>query len=216
MAPALATRPEKAWCYAPAGTCNSSLAEPYDLTRLAAVAATSERTLLRHFMKSVGMSPLQFLHKLRAERACHLLEVTTLSPTAIAEQCGYQECRRSAPWCASTPACRPGRAGARTRCGPSCARGRLRCCGGLVAPAASCRAGLGDGAIDQRPQLAPHGEAQTRQQLRQEHADQVFLGIDPEEGTGGAAQKKSPALPGISVLAGVTVVAKPRPKPTPS
>lgn len=67
------------------------LAAPYDLTRLAAVAATSERTLLRHFMKSVGMSPLQFLHKLRAERACHLLEVTTLSLTAIAEQCGYQD-----------------------------------------------------------------------------------------------------------------------------
>lgn len=67
------------------------LAEPYDLARLAAVAATSERTLLRHFMKTVGMSPLQFLHKLRAERACHLLEVTTLSLTAIAEQCGYQD-----------------------------------------------------------------------------------------------------------------------------
>ncbi|MGO4305810.1 helix-turn-helix domain-containing protein [Cupriavidus sp. RAF12] len=67
------------------------LAEPYDLARLAAVAATSERTLLRHFLKSVGMSPLQFLHQLRAERACHLLEVTTLSLTAIAEQCGYQD-----------------------------------------------------------------------------------------------------------------------------
>ncbi len=67
------------------------LAEPYDLSRLAAVASTSERTLLRHFMKSVGMSPLQFLHRLRAERACHLLEVSTLSLTAIAEQCGYQD-----------------------------------------------------------------------------------------------------------------------------
>ncbi|KWR90251.1 helix-turn-helix domain-containing protein [Cupriavidus sp. IDO] len=68
-----------------------NLAEPYDLSRLAAAASTSERTLLRHFMKSVGMSPLQFLHQLRAERACHLLEVTTLSLTAIAEQCGYQD-----------------------------------------------------------------------------------------------------------------------------
>ncbi len=67
------------------------VAEPYDLGRLAAVAATSERTLLRHFMKSVGMSPLQFLQKLRAERACHLLEVSTMSLTAIAEQCGYQD-----------------------------------------------------------------------------------------------------------------------------
>ena len=67
------------------------LAEPYDLPRLAAVASTSERTLLRHFMKTVGMSPLQFLHRLRAERACHLLEVSTLSLTAIAEQCGYQD-----------------------------------------------------------------------------------------------------------------------------
>ncbi|MFP3888966.1 helix-turn-helix domain-containing protein [uncultured Ralstonia sp.] len=67
------------------------LHEPFDLGKLAAAASTSERTLLRHFTKTVGTSPLQLLHRLRVERACHLLEVSTLSLTAIAEQCGYQD-----------------------------------------------------------------------------------------------------------------------------
>jgi transcriptional regulator GlxA family with amidase domain len=67
------------------------LHEPFELGKLAAAASTSERTLLRHFTKTVGMSPLQLLHRLRVERACHLLEVSTLSLTAIAEQCGYQD-----------------------------------------------------------------------------------------------------------------------------
>lgn len=67
------------------------LHEPFDLARLAAAASTSERTLLRHFTKTLGTSPLQLLHRLRVERACHLLEVSTLSLTAIAEQCGYHD-----------------------------------------------------------------------------------------------------------------------------
>jgi len=67
------------------------LHEPFDLGKLAAAASTSERTLLRHFTKTVGTSPLQLLHRLRVERACHLLEVSTLSLTTIAEQCGYQD-----------------------------------------------------------------------------------------------------------------------------
>ncbi|MEE2977470.1 MAG: helix-turn-helix domain-containing protein [Pseudomonadota bacterium] len=67
------------------------LHEPFHLGKLAAAASTSERTLLRHFTKTVGMSPLQLLHRLRVERACHLLEVSTLSLTTIAEQCGYQD-----------------------------------------------------------------------------------------------------------------------------
>jgi len=67
------------------------LHEPFDLGKLASAASTSERTLLRHFTKTVGTSPMQLLHRLRVERACHLLEVSTLSLTAIAEQCGYQD-----------------------------------------------------------------------------------------------------------------------------
>ncbi len=77
-------------------------------------------------MKSVGMSPLQFLHKLRAERACHLLEVTTLSLTAIAEQCGYQDMSAFRSVVRKHTGLPPGRTGARTRCGPSCAPGRLK------------------------------------------------------------------------------------------
>ncbi|MFX3545677.1 helix-turn-helix domain-containing protein [Ralstonia mannitolilytica] len=68
------------------------LREPFDLEELAAAASTRERTLLRHFAKTVGTSPLQLLHRLRVARACHLLEVSTLSLTAIASSAAIRTC----------------------------------------------------------------------------------------------------------------------------
>lgn len=68
------------------------LREPFDLEKFAAAASTSERTLLRHFAKTVGTSPLQLLHRLRVARACHLLEVSTLSLTAIASSAAIRTC----------------------------------------------------------------------------------------------------------------------------
>lgn len=65
--------------------------EPYRLTTLAEAAATSERTLLRHFHEVIGMTPLDYLHKLRVERAKILLEVTLQTVHTIATACGYSD-----------------------------------------------------------------------------------------------------------------------------
>lgn len=67
------------------------LSEPYSLADTARAAATSERSLLRHFRQSFGQTPLQMLHSLRVTRARMLLETTYLSTEAIAERCGWRD-----------------------------------------------------------------------------------------------------------------------------
>ena len=64
---------------------------PYRLALVAQAAATSERTLLRHFRQVSGMTPLEYLHGLRVERAKTLLEVTLHGSQAVAEACGYSD-----------------------------------------------------------------------------------------------------------------------------
>lgn len=67
------------------------LAQPYCLARTARAAATSERSLLRHFRAEFGLTPLQYLHSLRVTQARMLLESTYLPVDAIAERCGYRD-----------------------------------------------------------------------------------------------------------------------------
>lgn len=67
------------------------LHEPYSLADTARAAATSERSLLRHFRQTFGQTPLQMLHSLRVTRARMLLETTYLSTEAIAERCGWRD-----------------------------------------------------------------------------------------------------------------------------
>lgn len=67
------------------------VSEPYDLAATAQAAATSPRTLLRHFAAAVGQSPLDYLHGLRIARARVLLETTYSSVEQIALMCGYQD-----------------------------------------------------------------------------------------------------------------------------
>lgn len=67
------------------------LHEPYSLSDTARAAATSERSLLRHFRQTFGQTPLQMLHELRVTRARMLLETTYLSTEAIAERCGWRD-----------------------------------------------------------------------------------------------------------------------------
>lgn len=64
---------------------------PYGLEALARAAATSPRTLLRHFRATHGTTPLQYLHGLRATRARMLLESTFMTVDAIAQACGYRD-----------------------------------------------------------------------------------------------------------------------------
>jgi len=70
---------------------DTHVAEPYDLAATARAAATSARTLLRHFAAAHGQSPLDYLHALRVARACVLLETTYSSVEQIALMCGYQD-----------------------------------------------------------------------------------------------------------------------------
>lgn len=63
--------------------------QPYDLAALAAVASASERTLLRHFQAVLGMTPLDYLHDLRVQRAKVMLEISLNSMQTIAQACGY-------------------------------------------------------------------------------------------------------------------------------
>jgi len=67
------------------------LEQPYSLERVAAAAAVSPRTLLRHFQQEFGHSPLDQLHRLRCERAQVLLEITLESVPSIAAACGYAD-----------------------------------------------------------------------------------------------------------------------------
>lgn len=65
------------------------LDQPYDLKALAAAAATSPSTLLRHFEVSQGKTPLAHLQALRVARAQVLLETTYLPVEQVAQACGY-------------------------------------------------------------------------------------------------------------------------------
>jgi len=67
------------------------LTEPYSLAATAQAAATSPRTLLRHFSSVYGQSPLDYLHSLRVVRARVLLETTYVSVDQVARMCGYQD-----------------------------------------------------------------------------------------------------------------------------
>jgi transcriptional regulator GlxA family with amidase domain len=64
---------------------------PFQMSELANAAAVSERTVLRHFQQVLGMTPLDYLHDLRVERAKILLEVTLQDSKSIAQACGYQD-----------------------------------------------------------------------------------------------------------------------------
>jgi transcriptional regulator GlxA family with amidase domain len=67
------------------------LHEPYSLAATARAAATSERSLLRHFHTAFGQTPLAMLHAMRVTRARMLLETSYLGTEAIAERCGWRD-----------------------------------------------------------------------------------------------------------------------------
>ena len=70
---------------------DAHLTEPYNIETLSDAAATSVRTLLRHFEATHGISPLAYLHQQRVTRAKVLLETTYLSIEQVAQACGYTD-----------------------------------------------------------------------------------------------------------------------------
>lgn len=84
------TEKERLWLIrSPAEYLNEHYQEPLDLKKLASLAHMSDRSLFRHFQKMLGMSPNRYLHKIRIQKACELLEGTHFSIGEIALRCGF-------------------------------------------------------------------------------------------------------------------------------
>lgn len=66
------------------------LSDPIKLEDMAASVHKSERTFLRRFRETVGITPMVWLQRERMFKAQELLEVSTVSLADIASQCGYQ------------------------------------------------------------------------------------------------------------------------------
>ena len=66
------------------------LHEPITVAEMARQVAMSERTFLRRFTETTGLSPKLWLQQERIGRARELLETTSLGTERIAEQCGYR------------------------------------------------------------------------------------------------------------------------------
>ena len=67
------------------------LSEDFSIDELARAAGVSARTLARRFHDSLGVSPLRFVQRLRAERGAHLLSTTRASVEEIAARVGYRD-----------------------------------------------------------------------------------------------------------------------------
>lgn len=64
------------------------LSEPFRIADMARLVAMSERTFLRRFRATTGMTPADWMTRLRVDRARELLESTELSIDHIAERTG--------------------------------------------------------------------------------------------------------------------------------
>lgn len=71
-------------------TLRERLNEQWTVAAMASLANQSERSLIRHFRQTTGMSPLSWLIAERVERTKELLETTDLALDAIAEAAGFQ------------------------------------------------------------------------------------------------------------------------------
>lgn len=69
----------------------AQLATGVTVDELAAASGQSARTFARRVTRATGLSPVQFLQRIRVERAVELLESTTFSVEEIARKVGYAE-----------------------------------------------------------------------------------------------------------------------------
>lgn len=67
------------------------LHESLRITDMANAVHLTTRTLARRFEAGLGLTPLQFVQRLRLEHAVHLLQTSTQSLAAIAPQVGYTD-----------------------------------------------------------------------------------------------------------------------------
>ncbi|UXI68995.1 GlxA family transcriptional regulator [Tahibacter amnicola] len=88
---ALADRPRQGLSERAEKWLQKRLHETITVRELADHCRVSERTLLRRFHQDFGATPLEYVQKLRVERAKALLETTRLSFEEIVGRCGYQD-----------------------------------------------------------------------------------------------------------------------------
>ncbi len=67
------------------------LADDFEIAALARAVGASARTLARRLDAAVGLTPLQFVQRLRVEVAVHVLETTRLSLQEVATRVGYAD-----------------------------------------------------------------------------------------------------------------------------
>ena len=69
----------------------ANFSQPMSISKLAAIAIMSERTFLRHFTRATSQKPMQYIQRLRVQKACDLLESTTQSFEQISASVGYDD-----------------------------------------------------------------------------------------------------------------------------
>lgn len=69
----------------------ANLARQVSLDELAHAAKTSPRTLSRRVYAGLGMTPLEFVQRLRVAHAAHLLDTTQASVEEISARVGYAD-----------------------------------------------------------------------------------------------------------------------------
>jgi transcriptional regulator GlxA family with amidase domain len=73
------------------GWARERLDQRFSLDAAAAAAAASKRTLARRMQRVLGSSPLDYVQRLRIERAVHLLKTTPASVDEVAARVGYAD-----------------------------------------------------------------------------------------------------------------------------
>ncbi len=77
------------------GRCQDWLAANYragaPVSAMVAISDLPERSFIRRFTKSTGLTPMDYVHALRLEEAKQMLETTELSVEAIANEVGYED-----------------------------------------------------------------------------------------------------------------------------
>ena len=69
----------------------ANFSQPITISKLAEIAILSERTFLRHFTSATSLKPMQYIQRLRVQKACELLETSKQSFEQISANVGYDD-----------------------------------------------------------------------------------------------------------------------------
>lgn len=69
---------------------NSHLSERITLSDLSKTAHMSEKYFCAFFKKQTGITPIEYVNRVRIERACELLKTGEMSVTNVALECGFE------------------------------------------------------------------------------------------------------------------------------